>query len=234
MVTTKGDTVRGELRTTAYGNIDRVQVIVDNKKMFFTAMQVLAVHESGSVYKPAQYQNTVQLMKVLKSGYLSLYAFRVGNQTSLDGRLLIKLDGTSIEVPNLTFKKSLATFLEDCPTISEKVKDGELAKKDLDLIIDQYNSCLDVKTQNRRLEASGIVEKTENEKTIALESLRKKVEAIEFKSKKDASDLITDIQAKLSKNEIIPNYLSEGLKSYLTDQPSLQEDLEKLLELLKK
>jgi len=64
--------------------------------------------------------------------------------------------------------------------------------------------------------------------------LMKKIDAEEFPSKKDALDLLRDIQGKVSKNESVPNYLTEGLKSYVSSVPALTEDLNKLLGLLQK
>ena len=73
-----------------------------------------------------------------------------------------------------------------------------------------------------------------NEKEVAVKNFVAKVEAESFLAKKDALDLLKDIQAKVSKNETVPNYLIEGLKSYLNDTPTLAKDLEGVIALLKK
>lgn len=59
------------------------------------------------------------------------------------------------------------------------------------------------------------------------------VNAGDFLSKEDASDLLKDVLKKVEKGEKVPNYLTEGLKSYLGKTP-LSGDLDSLLELLKK
>ncbi len=234
LITSKADTLYGKIRILSYDLIDRVQIETAGKKEMFTALQVLTVEIDSQLYKPIQYDKKVMLMKLLKPGYLSLYAFRIPDKNFYDGRFLVRLDGTSIEVPNIGFKKILSTFLEDCETIANQVKNGDLVKKELDKIIDEYNLC--VKEVKNNVQTAVVAEpvQAQNEKTMAIESLIKKVEVEDFSTKKDALDLLRDIQIKAGKNETIPNYLSEGLKSYLSNVTSLTEDLENLLELLKK
>lgn len=230
VITSKADTVYGKVRILSYDQLDRVQVEAGKKKEIFTALQVLSVSIDSQVYKPMQYEKKIVLMKQLKSGYLSLYAFRMENQSGYDGRFLVKLDGSALELPNITFKKSMEKFLEDCKSTAAKIKSGELAKKDIEKIIDDYNDCM----QNQRTITPPPVVETGNETLQTIESLLKKIDAEEFPSKKDTLDLLRDIQGKVSKNESVPNYLTEGLKSYLSNVPSLTEDLNKLLGLLQK
>jgi hypothetical protein len=232
LITSKADTLYGKIRILSYDLIDRVQIETAGKKEMFTALQVLKVEIDSQVYKPIQQDRKVMLMKLLKPGYLSLYAFRLPDKNVYDGRFLVRLDGTSLEVPNIGFKKILGTFLEDCEEIANQVKNGDLVKKELDKIIDDYNLCVNNKS---KAQPSVVAEPVliQNDKTTAIESLIKKIEAEDFPAKKDALDLLQDIQTKAGKNETIPNYLSEGLKSYLNNVPSLTDDLNKLLELLK-
>jgi hypothetical protein len=227
VITSKADTLYGKVRIVSYDPLDRVQLEVGKKKETFSALQVLSVSIDSQVYKPVQYEKKISLMKELKSGYLSLYAFRIENQNSYDGRWLVKLDGASMEMPNLSFKKIMENFLKDCKTVAAKIKGGELTKKDINLIIDEYNTCM-----KNQVTTPPVVES--NETLMAVESMIKKIEAEEFPSKKDALDLLHDIQGKVSKNESVPNYLTEGLKSYLSNIPSLTEDLNKLIALLQK
>lgn len=235
VITSRADTVFGEVRILSYDLLDRVQVEVGKKKESYTALQVLAVQKAGVTYKPVKYENKIILMQVLKPGYLSLYAFKMQGQSTYDGRFLVKLNGTSQELPNIAFKRLMSGFLEDCQSVSDQIKEGQLARKDLESIIDQYNLCMESKTtstlQGKPTEPPA---QQVNEKTQAVAEFIKKVEAQEFESKTDALDLLKDIQNRAGKNETIPNYLTEGLKSYLTKVPELQDDLSGLLTLLKK
>jgi len=229
----KADTLYGKIRIQSYNLIDRVQIETAGKKEMYTALEVLKVEIDSQVYRPIQFDKKIMLMKLLKPGYLSLYAFRIPDSNLYDGRFLVRLDGTSMEVPNIGFKKNLGKFLQDCEAIATQVKNGDLVKKELDKIIDDYNRCVK-QTKNVPPPVAAEPALIQNAKISAIESLIKKIEAEDFTAKKDALDLLQDIQTKAAKNETIPNYLSEGLKTYLNSVPSLTEDLEKLLELLKK
>ncbi len=233
LVTSKADTLYGEVKVLTYDELDRAQINIDKKKKTFTALQVLSLNIEGQVYKPVQYDKSILFMKLLKSGYLSLYAYRLPNQNNYDGRFFMKLDGTTLEVPNLNFKRILSKYLEDCESISYKVKEGELGRKDLDQIIDDYNLCMSNKS-SVALSAAAPPVIISNEGTKAIDAILKKAEGEDFPSKKDALDLLRDIKSKVEKNETVPNYLTEGLKSYLSSVPALSDDLEKLLSLLKK
>ncbi len=229
LITSKLDTIFGKPRILSYDLIDRVQIEVNKKKESFTALQVHLVTIDSQVYKPIQYEKKIYLMKLVKSGYLSLYAFKLENQTTYDGRLMTKLDGTRMEVPNLSFKKFMANFLDDCSTIVSKIKSGDLSKKDLDKIIDEYNLCITNANKDKAIPTNEV-----NEKSVAITNLIEKIEAEDFTSKKDALDLLKDIQNKVNNNEPVPNYLTDGLKGYLAGTPALTEDLNALLSLLQK
>ncbi len=232
VITAKADTLRGEVRLLTYDNIDRLQITIGKKKEILTALQVLSVYHEENFYKPIQYDNRVVLMQQLKTGYLSLYAFRMQNQTTFDGRYLYRLDGKHLEVPNLAFKKMVATYLEGCPEVSDKVKSGELGKKDIEKILDEYNACM---TSAKPVLAEQVEPKpVVNELVTAIQKLKQKISDQDFSSKKDAVDLLADLEKKAGRNEVIPNYLLEGLKSYLAPVASVQTELETVLRLAKK
>ncbi len=224
IITNKGDTIRGEIKLLSFDLLDRVQVKTGKEKKNYTAKEVKICSIKEELYRPVGQDNAIRFMKVIKYGYLSLYAFNSPNLHTYDRRLLTKLDGTSMEVPNLLFTKIMVNYLEDCPTIREKIKSEDYGKKDLEKIVDEYNLCLDEKT---RAAAAGAFT---NPKLEALESLRSKVENLDsFSSKKDALDLIKDITQKVNNKEVIPNYLLEALKGYLGNQVEVREALESVL-----
>lgn len=232
LVTTKGDTLRGEIKLLSFDLLDRIQVKKGKSKSVYTALETKSCLLKGEIYRPLKQDNAIRFMKVIKNGYLSLYAFNPPNQHTYSGRLLAKLDGTSMEVPNLLFTKIMVSYLDDCPTIKEKIKREDYGKKDLEKIVDEYNGCLDEKT--RAAAPTAAVAASVNPKLNALESLKTKIESVEnFPSKTDALDLIRDITQKVANNEVIPNYLLEGLKGYLGNQPSLKDVLDQVLAQLK-
>src|SRR5258708_15929679 len=233
-LSSKGDTLKGELKFYSFDNLDRVQINSGGKKSSYTALQVRGFFKDGSTYQSAKYDNSVRFMKVIKSGYLSLLAFNATSQGSWDGRYLLKKDGTSLEVPNLAFKKMMSKFLEDCPEVHDRITNGELPKRDLEKIVDLYNTCLQTKTETLITTKPVVAPSFSSEKILAIKKLSEKVEAENFLTKKDVLDLLKDMRGKVSKNEAIPNYLTEGLKSYLADTPALLKEADELIALLKK
>jgi len=232
VVTLKADTLRGEVRILSYDNIDRVQVAKDGKKESFTALEVLIVNLDSAFYKAVKYENKVVLMKVIKSGYLSLYAYRLPNMSSYDGRFLLKMDGNSMEMPNLGFKKVMANFLEDCLELSAEIKKGTLGKSKITQIIDDYNSCIGKRTVQPA--APTIVEEVTKVQLEAIKKLSDKINELSFDTKQDALDILRDIQNKVEKKENVSNYQIDGLQSTLKDQPSVAVELKNLVELFKK
>ncbi|MCX8489639.1 MAG: hypothetical protein ORN54_01070, partial [Cyclobacteriaceae bacterium] len=233
-VTSKGDTLRGATKILTYDLIDRVQVKINNKKNVYTALEVKAIFVDGVIYHTVKYDKGYRYMKLIKPGFLSLYGFRQPNQPAYDGQFLVMKNGTSIEVPNLTFKKSMANFLSDCAEVAERIKSGDLGKRDMDQIIDRYNSCLQFKTE-QKIEIIPAPTALETEKRVAVNTMISKVEAsADFAEKADVFDLLKDLRSKVGRNEILPNYLIKDIKKYLGGQPQFGEDLEKLLAVLAK
>ena len=230
VITVKGDTLYGAIKILSYDIIDRVQIVQDKKKKSYTALEVKTVFSNKETYHSIRHDNRYKFMLLLKSGYLSLYGFRMEKQFAFDGRYLTKRDGAAMEVPNLTFKKSMQEFMQDCISVRDQLKSGELGRKHLDTLITLYNNCIDQNTkQIAQVNASATVVKTA---LPALETLRGKIEASTLSSKQDVLDLIKDIDTKQKDNQVIPNYLIEGLKGYLVNT-EYKEDLEKLIETLK-
>lgn len=238
VVRLNGDTLKGSLQIYDYQQIDRVQIKTNETKTILTALQVKSISKKNEFYKPIRYDNTVRFMKVLINGYLSLTAFNL-NQGAWDGRYLTKMDGTGMEVPNLSFKKALGNYLSDCGDAKNKIENGELGKRDLEKIVELYNACMMAKTVVVKPNVTSTStptppSSTDSEKVLAVKNLQAKVETENFSTKKDALDVLKDIQSKVSKNESVPNYLIDGLKSTLADAPSLAKDLDAVVILLKK
>ena len=237
LITLKSDTVKGDLRILSYDQLDRVQVSNNSKKEMFKALDILTLNIGNEFYKPVQIEKSIRLMKIIKTGYLSLYAYRIDNQVTYDGRYLVKLNGDVMEMPNLGFKKIMASFLEDCSELSEKLKKGDLGKGNTDEIIDQYNVCVTKEKPGMTIvpELASPPESlaAANQKE-AIQNLMNKIKELNFTTKEDALDILRDIETKVKRNDTVSNYLIEGLQSTLKDQPTLSEDLVKLIALFKK
>lgn len=216
-ITIKGDTLRGEIQLMTYDLQDRLQITRNKKKENFTALQVPTLFLDSVLYKVQRLENGYRYMQVLKSGFLSLYGFRMKDQFGFDGRLLIKMDGSRLEVPNIGFKKQMGEFLGDCDLLAERIRNSELGRKDLDQIIDLYNECADTKKAVQTITSAAMVQPSAAtaQQTAALEKLAARVRGAALANQKDVDDLLADMTTKLNNKQKIPNYQIGALKEYL-------------------
>lgn len=229
LLTTRGDSIAGEIKPLLYGPEKKVQVISadDRSKTTYSIFQVRAFSSEGDVYHPVKNESGYVFMKLLKEGYLSLYAYQMENQTRFDGLFLRKADGDNLAVPNLGFKKYITKFLEDCPAVTERVKVGELGKKDLPELVDAYNACV----ANRTVDHTKILTQrgVQSARIGAWETLEKKIREMDFSEKSNALEMVDEIRKKIERQESIPNFLVEGLKNSLKDT-GLNEELEQAMQ----
>jgi hypothetical protein len=227
VVPLRGDTIRGDVRPAGIGVTQRVQITPkDGKKKSFGVTEVREYKFKEDIYRPVKGVNGYVFMKLLRDGYLSLYGFQPDNQTNYDGRFLSRKDGQGIEVPNLTFKKSISKFLNDCPSVAEKVDAGELNKRDIEQIVDAYNACVTTKTTAVAVET---------QKLNPLDALEQKVKSKdEFSGKSDALDMISEMKKKVQRQEKVPNFMIEGLKNALASQTDVASELDAALKELTK
>ena len=162
-------------------------------------------------------------MKPVKQGYLSLYLFQQSGR--YDGMYLVKADGDALELPNLAFKKFMTRYLGECETVAHKIEAGELAKKDINQIVDEFNNCIEKNSAPRARPVKKVQPATPpvSDKWIDLE--RKVRAADEFEGKTTALEMIADIKKRKADHESVPNFVIDGLKNILTNQPDLTEAL---------
>ncbi len=221
VLTVTGDTLRGTVKPV-YGDQPRVQLSVEGeKKKIFTVTQVREFNYKDQIYRPVSGTGRINFMKLVKPGYLSLYAFQQPGQTSFDSYWLLKRDGEGMEVPNLTFKHVMKKFVDDCPEVSARIESGEWGKRHLNDIVDAYNTCI----QNNTAQI-----KEKQDKLSPLDVLENKVKGkASFEGQKDALDMITEIKGKVGRKETVPKFMIDGLKNSLSSQPDLSTDIENAL-----
>jgi hypothetical protein len=221
-VSTRGDTVRGSVKFFDYGSEKKVQVVgSDNKKVNIPLLQTRSVFFENETYHPVKGPSGYVYMKLLKSGYLSLYAFRFPNQATFDGLFLVKKDGDVMEVPNLNFKRAMKKFMAGCHSTVAKIEDGSFSRRDIPLIVDHFNACISSQTSTPVTPAPAEAEVPSIEiiNTSAWITLSQKVAALNaFESKADALEMIAEIQKKITRSEKVPNFMIEGLKNSLRDK----------------
>lgn len=223
LVTTKGDTLTGEIKSLNYGPEKKVQLkSADKKKTVYSMFQIAYYSLDKEVFYPVKGPYGYSFMKLLKPGYLSLYSFTSQDQLTYDGLYLLKKDGRGTTVPNISFKKILANFLEDCPEVSTKIQNDEFSKKDLEKIIDAYNACIISRTNHLATQQNSISTK---DKVGPWNILVEKITALEnFSEKENVLEMISEVKKKISSAEKVPNFLISGIKQSVTE-PTLQQDL---------
>lgn len=221
VITTSGDTLSGETQIFNYGPDKKVKLVANGDKQFIPMLKVRQAQSGSAIYEPVKRGNQYAFMKVIKSGYLTLYGFQAENQTKYDGLFLVKKDGSRLEVANISFRKLTSEFLDDCSEVSQKISNGDLNKKDLNQIVDEYNACIEARTKTQAIATA--------KPASGWDDFYKKVsESADFPNKADALDMITEIKNKKACGEKIPNFLIEGLRTSLegTDlNTSLEETL---------
>lgn len=234
VVTAAGDTLHGKIRLLNFGPDKKVQLTREGqkKKETLSMLEIRSVYNDGDIYQPQRGPAGYAFMRVVTPGFLSLYAFQRENQASYDGLLLAKRDGTSIEVPNLGFKKAMARFLSECESVQSKIEDGTYGRNDLDEIIAAFNNCLDKRSDERPVPETPKAEPVK-ETPSALTVLEEKLKShADFAGKDDAVDMLTEIRKKVARSEKVPNFLIEGLKDALKET-SLNDEAAAALEELR-
>jgi hypothetical protein len=220
-----GDTLRGKVQPLTFGSFDQVQIILDGRKRVFNVLEVRTFQCDKIIYKPIKLNNKYWFMQLISSGYLSVYAFRYENTPHFDGRLLVTMDGRSLEVPNIGFKGTMADFLDDCPALSDRIRSSELKKKDFELIVREYNNC----RQDNPVAQPAVSPLVDNRSLAALDAMERKATQVSFEGKADALELLADIRQKLGRGEKIPKYQVDVLRSYFESIDSTRNELQSLL-----
>ncbi len=242
VVTVKGDTIyhsseygKPEINyshtVSSMGSIDYVEIREGFPKKSYSAMQAKTVFIEGDTYHSIYYDDAYRFLKLIQDGYVSIYGYRIERQMEYNGRLLVKADGSMFDVPNLQFRKGLQKFFEDCEDVVAKLKLKVWSVKQLNEIVDEYNACIQAKT-DARFRGEDLA-RDNSQQILLLNSLEEKVRSLsDFPEKSDALELLGDIRAKVESNKKIANYQLDALKGYLTQQKEVEPDLDKLLKAL--
>lgn len=232
LVTLKGDTVSGEIKPLFYGHQKNVQVEENGKKKkIYSMLETRMYRLNNEYFYPIKGPHGYTFMKLLKQGYLSLYAFQYPEQHSFDGLMLVKLDGQSMEIPNLGFRRHLSEFLKDFMALSEQIDHGELTKKDLYMIIDKYNQYIEKQSSQAGPAQATTTTRTKTTEKNQWDLLEDRINELpDFDQKVTALEIITEIKGKLKRSEKIPAFMIGGLKEALSNQKEVQADLEEALE----
>lgn len=226
VVLINGDTLLGDVKYFNYSAGKKIQLVnQEKKKTVYTILQVKSFQLDKEVYETIRTAQEYTIMKVIKSGYLSLYSFQLPNQMTWNGNYLHKKDGSGMEVPTIGFKKNLTRYFGDCPTLADRIQKGELTRSEIEQIVEEYNTCIDVATKSQTVQPITI------EKDMPVwDTLEKEVSDLNFDGKTNTLEMISEIKSKINKKEKVPNFLIEGLKETLKNQESVKATLDKALQ----
>ncbi len=229
VVLTLGDTIAGKVTFLNYGTDQKVQLSNDSKKKtVYTMRQVKAFQLNDEIYHLIKYIDRYVYLKLLSSGYLSLYAFQIDNQQNWDGRYLYKRDGKGMEVPNIGFKKKMQEFVAECDELSTEISNGQLGRNDLSEIIIKYNKCIDQRTTVNTQAHQQKIDLAE--KANSWDELETRSKASDNLSDKETVlEMITEARSKTEKGEKIPKFLLDGLKKSLEGDAELYNLLTEVL-----
>jgi hypothetical protein len=168
-------------------------------------------------------------MKLVESGYASLYLYQEDDKRTWDGRYIYRMDGTGLDVPNIGFKRKITEFLQDCPQLVDTINAGKLARTDMAEIVKRYNTCIEQNTKVSRNESIAVTEKQSATRN-AWDELSRAVEAnTALEEKESIQEMITEARTKTERGEKIPKFLQDSLKKSFKDYPDLQELLAKAI-----
>lgn len=221
LVNLQGDTLGGTIRLNLQGQLQQIELTSpERKKFYFTPTQIRSFRMANHDYFPVRTPEGYRIMRLLRSGYLSLFAFPLEGQPNWDGVYLFKKDGRGTECSKLLFKKRMSRFLGDCPEVSTRIENRELDFDDLFRIVDLYNACIENRTE--QMVHSG-------RQLNDWERLRKRVmELPAFEGQADALEIIDEILKKVTDRERIPRFLLENLRVLLRPYPEPYELLEQI------
>lgn len=218
VVTLKGDTLKGRVILQPQATVDQL-VLKSKNKTHLTARDVRSVGIGDVRYRPVVLDGRLRFMKILREGYLSLLSFQSSYQSfAFDGSLLIKADGSMLEVPRINFRKDLPPFI-DQRALADSIDQGLLTLGNILEIVDRYNRNTDRLTRQESLRNKAI---TANLPAIGLlDSLRKEVETSNCKNTIEPLEIIADVRAKLAAGLQAPAYAVNALNDSLQACPGV-------------
>jgi len=224
IVLVHGDTLAGKVVFLNYHSDHKVQLTdKNNVKKTYTLLQVKAFKSNNNVYHLVRRPDQYVFMRVLQSGYLSLYAFQMDGQDTWNGRYLLKKDGNGQEVPTIGFKRRLYEFLYECPEVTNEIAEGNLNRGDLEEIINQYNLCIENRTNLKYRNQSQSKISPEVKGMNEWSNLEKAISNADISDKESILEMVSDARSKIERSEKLPKFLLDGLKKSLAGNQELSE-----------
>jgi len=154
IITNANDTIDGLVK---YVNYAPYRVLIDikfkeggnSKTKTYPPNTILGYRAGEKIFHSVKIDENgdKQFMELVIDGYVRLYESTVssfgvpqyGSASSVSSYLLKKDDKKAFSVGQGKFKERLSEYLADNTSLSEKIKNGDYKKKDLEEIVNEYN-----------------------------------------------------------------------------------------------
>lgn len=233
---TTGDTLTGKIDILLPSEaFEEIILKTDGNKRRIKSFQMLGFKSDDKTYKIIKYGLKYRIMQEILDGYLGLYRFRSGNSYDFGSRFLYKATNEGMEVPNITFKKSVAEFVEECPDVQTAVKNKVYKGSNIEDMVKAFNECLDETPQYSDNEGE---DKKSKKKDAKPSKELKLIQSISAKLKAEGIDeelvtLLDDIEGKIENGEKVPGYLTGALQESAGKYETVQKEVAALIEILK-
>ncbi|MEM7110001.1 MAG: hypothetical protein AAF519_17370 [Bacteroidota bacterium] len=231
---TSGDTLRGRVDILLPDEyFEEITLKSDGEKRRLKSFQMLGLKTEKVTYRIIKFGTKYRIMEEVMKGYLGLYRFRADNNYQFSSRFLYKATNEGMEVPNITFKKSVAEFVAECPAVQTGVNNKTYRNSNLKEMVDAFNACLTDTPQLIESEEEAIIEKQTRISSKELSLLQGIIDKLKSKViDEELTTLLNDLKAKISKGEKVPGYLKSALKEATADYKTVSNEVSELLELL--
>jgi len=189
LITLKGDSIAGKIEFTQGDFFDEVVIKTDDGKKKYKAFQLARIAKGGDFYEPVDYLQKKMVGKVVVKGPVSFYRVRSEGSFQFNSEIFSKQSGETLGISNIGFRKKTKAFFSDCPSLVEKLENGEFSSGKLEEIVTFYNSGNCVIPEEEPKESDN-------------------------PSLADLADLIKDIENKIEKGEPVPSYMIQALEGF--------------------
>lgn len=229
IITSKLDTLYGNV-TILFGDqytSDAIYVKLDKRKKVMASEIKSIFFESRDVLHVIKMDGRYQLVKLIHDGlYLKLYTYNApayGSKGGFEYEVISKFYGGVTKITNIEFKDKIVGFLSDCPNVTDKVENGTYRRKDIRTIIDEYNECIDDKSNVSQMERTAEIRATK------MDDLIDKVSSTKIEGKEELKDMLIDVKSKMATQKEIPGYLEDAIVKMLGKNTELVSQFKSII-----
>ena len=237
LITRSGETLEGEVELLAFDGAMPYAVVKNGKKKrnvdFFDIKEVTK-EGLGSV-RTMKIGSDFKFVLLIREGFLSLYRYSNSNRTDDFGSQVIQKFGSeSLIVPGfIGFTNQMADYLSECNRLSKRIEAKELKRKDLDYIIDEYNSCAAAQQAEERKDSSQPVKAEKailnNNQSLINDFFTLLKYSDKVEDKESITEMFNDLATKIEAAQKLPDYLVSALKLAVATDDKLSSLLNKIL-----